>query len=108
MGKVRGRVEGPRSRGVVRGRVAEAAEDDRVIGPWGLDTGVAAQIEGVGEADCPGQVGGDGGGLGDDVQPAVTEDLVPPAGHRVARRRGQAEQDVADRGSAARDAARAA
>ena len=49
------------------------------------------------QPDRPRQVRGDGRGLRDDVQVGVAEDLVPAAGDRLGRRRGQAEQHVAAR-----------
>ena len=97
VGQVGGRVEGPGGRRVVHRCVAEAAHHDRVRGPWSLVVDRSSQAEAVAEADGPGQVGGDRRRLGDDAEGRVAEHLVASAGHGVAGRRRETQQDVADR-----------
>jgi hypothetical protein len=85
---------------MVRGRVAEAGHDHRVVRPAqrlveaGGQPGLAAQRPG--DPDRPGQVAGDRRGLRDHGEVGVAEDLVPATRDRLLRGRGQAERDVHD------------
>jgi hypothetical protein len=79
---------------VIDRRVADAGYDQAVGRLRGGQAELGAAVHREREAHGTWQVGGDGGGLRDDVQLGVTEDLVPAAGDRLGRRGDDAEEYV--------------
>ena len=96
------RVDGPCRRGVVRRGITEAAHGHGVGRPGPLHPELAGALQGQGHAQRPGQVRGDGRGLGDHGEVLAAEDLVAASGDGVLGGGHDAQQHIAQRG---RDAA---
>ena len=82
---------------VVGRRVAEPAHRDGVGGPLPRQPELGRPARRERDAERPGQVGGDGGGLRQHRELLAAEHLVATAGDRLGGGRDQTEQDVADR-----------
>ena len=95
VGGVDGGVDRSERGGVVRGRIAETADDDAVVGPRQCESELGGPVDGEGDPDRSRKVGGDRRGLRDDVEIVPAEDLVPAATDRLLGRRDDPEQHVA-------------
>ena len=96
MRRVRRRVERRLGGRVVQRGIAEAADDDRVVGPGALDAELARPVDRDRHPHRARQVRGDRRGLRDHGQLVVAEHLVAAAGDRLVDRGGHALHHVGD------------
>ncbi len=79
---------------MVERRVAEGADDDRVVRPGRLHAEAPRALDREGDADRARQVRGDRRRLRDHREVVMPEHLVPPARDRLVGGRCHPEQDV--------------
>jgi hypothetical protein len=92
--EVGGGVQARLGGGMVDGSVSEAADDDGVLGPGGLDAERSRTLDRERDPDGAGDVGGDRRRHRDDGQRVVAEHLVAAARDRVLLGGGDAAEDV--------------
>lgn len=97
MDQVAGRVDRSRHRRVVRGRVAEAANGDRIAGPITLEPQASGTLDGEGDSERARQVRPDRRCLRYHRQRVVAEDLVPAARDGLRGRCDEPAQHVPQR-----------